>query len=201
MANKFSVKLIFSDTSITYDKNSGLDNIALHTEATADNTMPTYDVVSKSGSIAFYDFEDRLLSKIQARQYPTEIEIYKDDELFGKYISTLKYKYDIFTKLVTIELQGDIVKWQAITVEKKDITYDVTAYNVLEWLISKQSIVASISYLVISDNTVSWLQSITIPYFYLESATLWEQFNKLCNLAQLRIYQDKYNKVVIERYR
>lgn len=201
MANKFSVKLIFSDTSITYDKNSGLNNISPHTETTADNTMPTYDVISKSGSISFYDLEDKLLSKIQSRQYPNSIEIYKNDELFGKYISTLKYKYDIFTKLVTIELQGDITKWQAITVEKKDLTYDVTAYAVLEWLISKQTIVASVSDLVISDDTTTWLQSITIPYFYLESATLWEQFRKLCNLAQLRIYQDKYNNVVIERYK
>ena len=200
MASNFSIKLIFSDSNIIYDKNSGLDMVSPHSETTADTVLPNYGIISRSGKVSFFDYEDKLLNKKTDREYPTEIEIYENGVLFGKYISTKKYGYNIFTKQVNIELQGNITNWQAIRVEKKDISYDQTAYQILEWLIAKQTIVSSISDLNMSTDVADFLKSITVPYFYLESDTLWEQFNKLCNLAQLRIYQDKFNKVTIERY-
>lgn len=200
MQYEFTVELVFSNENITFTKNNGLMSITMQNESVADNVLPTYGIIGRTGNLSFIDYNDLLYNKILQREYPSEINVYQNGVLFAKFISTRKYTYNIYSKEISIEISSNITNWQSINVNKMEISYDVTAYNVLEWLISKQTI-TTMDALVISEETMSHLKSITIPYFYLETATLWEQFQKLCDLAQLRIYQDRFNNINIQRYR
>lgn len=200
MQYEFTVELVFSNENITFTKNNGLMSITMQNESVADNVLPNYGIIGRTGNLLFIDYNDLLYNKILQREYPSEINVYQNGILFAKFISTRKYTYNIYSKEISIEISSNITNWQSINVNKMEISYDVTAYNVLEWLISKQTI-TTMDALVISEETVSHLKSITIPYFYLETATLWEQFQKLCDLAQLRIYQDRFNNINIQRYR
>ena len=200
MSLNFSIKIIFENDYLTFAETSGLQSVSLLSESVADNTLPTYGVIARTGSVSFIDSNSAFLNKIKSKDCPIEVEIYQNNVLWGSFVATKKCTYNVFSKEATMEIKGNITNWQSTTVEKKAITYDQTAYQILLYLISLQDIAPTISDVGISNDTVTFLQSITVPYFYLESGTLWEQFDKLCNLAQLRIYQDKKNKVIIERY-
>lgn len=198
MQYEFSVELVFDNENISFSKKNGLMGLAMQNESTADNMLPSYGIIGRTGKIDLIDYNDVLYDKIVAREYPTEINIYQNGELFAKFISTRKYSYNVYSKKITIEASSNIVNWQNINVSKSDISYNVTAYNILAWLMSKQNITSLESANLIGD-TKQILESITVPYFYLESATLWEQFQKLCDLAQLRIYQDRFNVIKIQK--
>lgn len=198
MKYEFTIELLFGGEVITFARSSGLMNLTMQNETTADNQRPTYGIIGRTGKITLADHEDLLYNKILNREYPTEIKVYKNAELFARFISTRKYSYNIYTKEITIEASSNITNWQNINVVKPDISYDVTAYDVLVWLINKQTI-TNIDSLNMSERTTSHLESIQLPYFYLETDTLWNQFQKLCDLAQLRIYQDRLNIINIEK--
>lgn len=200
MQYEFTVELVFSNENITFSRGNGLMELTMQNESVADNILPTYGIIGRTGKLKLIDYKDLLYNKILNREYPIEINIYQNGVLFARFISTKKYAYNIYTKEITIEASSNITNWQNINVTKTEISYDVTAYDILVWLISKQTI-TSLDTVNLPSDTKAHLESITVPYFYLETGTLWEQFQKLCDLAQLRIYQDRFNVINIQRYR
>ena len=85
--------------------------------------------------------------------------------------------------------------------KKINIKYDSdvtngTAYTVYEMLVEK-----SVGFEFVLDfETEEFLKSISIEYIYLVGDTLWNQWQKLCQIAQLRIYMNTDGKVVVKRY-
>lgn len=200
MQYEFTVELVFSNENITFSRSNGLMELTMQNESVADNILPTYGIIGRTGKLSLIDYRDLLYNKILNREYPVEINIYQSGVLFAKFISTKKYSYNIYTKEITIEASSNITNWQNINITKTEISYDVTAYDILVWLISKQNI-TTLDAINMPNDTKAHLENITVPYFYLETGTLWEQFQKLCDLAQLRIYQDRFNVINIQRYR
>lgn len=201
MSRLYRVVLQFNDGEVEFNKGNGLQKVSLLSQITSNNILPEYGVNGRTGSIELLDSDDVLYNKIANRVYPTQVAIYLDDEVIGKFVSAKKYSYNIFTKQVVIEIMGNITNWQNVMVEKKDIEYDVTGYYVLQYLMNVANTPNNLYTFIIPTEVESYLKSITVPYFYLEKASLWQQFEKVCDLAQLYIYQDKYNNIIVERFK
>lgn len=201
MSKLYRVVLQFNDGEVEFNKGNGLQKVSLLSQITSNNILPEYGVNGRTGSVELLDSNDVLYNKIANRVYPTQVIIYLDDEVIGKFVSAKKYGYNIFTKQVTIEIMGNITNWQNVMVEKKDIEYNVSGYGVLQYLMNVANTPNNLYTFIIPTEVESYLKLITVPYFYLEKASLWQQFEKVCDLAQLYIYQDKYNNIIVERFK
>ena len=201
MSKLYRVVLQFNDGEVEFNKGNGQQKVSLLCQITSNNILPEYGVNGRTGSIELLDSNDVLYNRIANRVYPTQVIIYLDNDVIGRFVSAKKYEYIIFTKKVAIEIVGNITNWQNVMVEKKYIEYDVTGYYVLQYLMNIANTPNNLYTFSVSSEVQSYLESITIPYFYLEKASLWEQFGKVCDLAQLYIYQDKYNNIIVERFK
>ena len=201
MSRLYRVVLQFNDGEVEFNKGNGLQKVSLLSQITSNNILPEYGVNGRTGSVELLDSNDVLYNRIANRVYPTQVIIYLDNDVIGRFVSAKKYGYNIFTKQVTIEIVGNITNWQNVMVAKKDIEYDVTGYYVLQYLMNIANTPNNLYTFSVSSEVQGYLESITIPYFYLEKASLWEQFGKVCDLAQLYIYQDKYNNIIVERFK
>lgn len=195
---KLRVEIVFSDKTFSFDKDSGLMNVAITNQSMADNTLPTYDIINAFGSLEIIDSDGSLFDYIAQTSLKSGsiINIYSDDVLKYKFESSRDWKYDVYDRSCKIQLYSNITKWQNVKVVKKDITYNVTAYDVYTYL---KGLSGNYNF-VISSEDIAFMQSISIPYFYLEENSLWEQWRKLCQLTQSQVYQDIESNVVVKRF-
>ena len=165
--------------------------------------LPSFGVLSNKGEIKFNDSDGRvrILAENNLLKKGLEVSIYLEDtstenqEFVGEYY-TSEWDYDNNNNLVIITLKDGLEEWQDIFV--KGINYDPRtsiarqgAYF-YEYLYSKTPKKYNMKSLdKLDEDTKKALFDTIIDYPVLEDGTLWQQWNKLCQLCRLYIFKDK----------
>lgn len=193
------INSILFDTHIVYDRHNGLMEIKRGSEKTADNVLPQYGIVGQYGHAQFIDYtktvenliKNNKLSKVVA------VTIYNGNMVLGKYETSSNWDYNVYSKEVSIDLQDRIMKWQDVRISKNEISYNVSASYIYNYLLQ----FCDEFTFSVDKEVMSFWSSITVPYFYLEDDTLWNQWGKFLNLTQSVLYTMSNGEIKIVRSR
>lgn len=207
------VQIIFDDTDNTifeYDRVNGLKSFSIVSEGKANEGID-YSMKANTGELSAIDISPSLNSKydslynflLQKVAYnEIKINVILDDKLIAHFVNNGRINYNTNTKTFKVNYQSNLVKLQdrkfKFQIDKGNINAGYTARDIYSKLKSaSEPIIGQEFYL--DYETMKYLDSIVISYPYLEETTLWEQWNKLCILAQLSIYP-KDNKIYVKRW-
>lgn len=193
------INSILFDTHMVYDRHTGLMEVTRGSEKTADNILPQYGIVGQYGHAQFIDFKNivRDLIRNNKLKKTVAVTIYNGNMVLGKYETSSNWDYNVYTNEVSIDLQDKIMKWQEIEIKKTEISYDVTATQIYNYLLQYCTDFT----FDVSHETIDFWNNITVPYFYLENDTLWNQWNKFLNLTQSVLYTMPNGEIKIVRSR
>lgn len=207
------VQIIFDDidnTIFEYDRVNGLKSFSIVSEGKADEGID-YSMKANSGELSAIDISpstnskytslyDFLLKKIEYNEI--KINIILDNKNIAHFVNNGRIDYNTNTKSFSVNYQSNLVKLQngkfKLQLDKDNINVGYSAndlYTILK--LKSEPIIGQEFY--IDNFTSNYLKNIIIKYPYLEESTLWEQWNKLCVLAQLSIYP-KDNKIYVKRW-
>ncbi len=188
-------------TNFVYELNNR--NLKSFDFANADRSsleLPSYGVISNSGNISFVDYsrivEESIEKDLSLNNLKVDI-IVKNliSDLFQEVgvFYTDKWNYDINNLEVSVSLKDDLVEWQNISLDRYTLKDEMTFYQIYEYLKSKTPSKFEFD---IDNDTKSFLEKTYCKYPYIESGSLWSQFDKLCKVCALHIYKYK-NKVLV----
>lgn len=207
------VQIIFDDTDNTifeYDRVNGLKSFSIVSEGKANEGID-YSMKANTGELSAIDISPSLNSKYDSlynfllkkvSYNEIKIFVFLDGKLIASFVNNGRINYNTNTKTFNVNYQSNIVKLQdrnfKFQIDKENINAGYTAGDIYTLLKSKSEPIIGQEFYI--DNfTSNYLKNIIIKYPYLEESTLWEQWNKLCVLAQLSIYP-KDNKIYVKRW-
>ena len=174
----------------------------------ADLKLPSFGIISNVGNVEFNDIDGTVLGYAEQGllEKGPKCEIWLSNTLedgvsmqIGEY-ETDEWKYDDENKTFNVSIKDDLEEWQNIDVE--GINYDISKPIVqpLSYIYNYLYDKTVVNYPMLSlgelDSETNLLLTTTyLKYPLLNKATLWEQWTKLCQVAQLHIY--KNNKGII----
>lgn len=207
------VQIIFDDTDNTifqYERVNGLKSFSIVSEGKADEGID-YSMKANTGELSAIDISPSLNSKydslynflLQKVSYnEIKINIALEYNIIARFVNNGRINYNTNTKTFKVNCQSNLVKLQyrnfKLQIDKENINAGYTAGDIYTLLKSKSEPIIGQQFYIDSE-TMDYLNSIIIAYPYLEETTLWEQWNKLCTLAQLSIYP-KGNKIYVKRW-
>lgn len=186
-----------------------------------DYKLPSYGIISNSGSIEFVDYNREVLDCAEMGLLVGDLkaEITLNNTLNGKsetiaIMETEQWNYDNNNRSVSVSLKDDLVEWQDIYVEGITIDprkiYDEPLsyiYNYLWEITSNRTYGSKIgkgNYNMLAleeldQDTQNVLNNVYTKYPLLDSGNLWQQWTKLCQVCQLHIYKDNQG-IIVCRY-
>lgn len=196
------VVIAFDDTDNTtfeYDDKNGLKSVNVSTTSSDNAEDISYGIVSNYGDCELVDSTMSMSVFLASQTFSTfTVSIYNDGEIVGKFFGSRSISYDIYTGVCQFDFRGLLEKLQLVNYSLK---YDKQLHNATAYTIYEKLVAESASFVFdLDSDTKTFLQSITIEYPYLERNTLWEQWGKLAQIAQLRIYMRENGTVRVERY-
>lgn len=201
---------IYADIDIEIDRN----NLLSFNSDMSDRSniqYPTYGIVSNRADIAFSDYNEQILDLITQKLLHSGIEITvkMDNDILNEqeqiclmYIQSLSY--DSNNRRVDMSLQDRLVEWQDINVSAIYYTPTVSQPQTAEWFYkqlwatTKSNLYDILSFEELDSDTKNVLSNTTIEYPLLESSNLWDEWDKLCELCLLHIWQDSKGKIVVK---
>ena len=206
-----TAKIYISETEIIEINRRNVVSIECSVFDRSDLKLPSFGIISNTGNIEFNDSDGRVL------QYAENLKLVKGlrceimltnslvegaSELVGVY-ETDEWNYDGDSRLVSVSIKDDLEEWQDINVPAIDYDARNNQSKPFSWLYEHLYSITVNNYNMLSfeqldEPTKTVLQSIHIKYPLLKSASLWQQWNKLCQACQLHIYKD--NGIVKCRY-
>lgn len=173
-----------------------------------DTKLPQYGVVSQGGRIEYSDVDGLTLYYIENGLASRGLKVItklnntltqKSQIVSEKY--TAEWDYDEYDKKVSISLTDGLEEWQDIVVPA--INYDARhpqAQNA-KWYYEYLHKHTPRKYKMLTfdeldTKTKNVLTDTVVPYPYLNSASLFQQWNKLCVLCQLHIYSQFDGKTI-----
>lgn len=204
---------IYADIDIEIDKSN---LIAFNSDIVdrANVQQPSYGVVSNSANLTFLDFNEQVIdlitqgilhSGIRVSVFLNNIDSGSSEQVCVMEIRELSY--DNENRQVQVSLKDNLEDWQDMNVEA--ISYFLengearspqTAKWFYDYLYSKTPKQFNMLSLAELDKaTQEVLNNTTIQYPFLESDSLWNEWDKLCALCLLHIYMDN-NGVTVCKY-
>lgn len=181
---------------------NNLTSLSLNTTDRDDNRLPTFGIISNTCEIEFNDLNGEILDYIEQDLLVQGLEckVYLNDTLkgikeqLGVYYAD-SWNYDNDNRSVSVSLKDDLEEWQNINVEA--LSYDYRkpqAQNLAyfyNWLKNKTPSKYNMAgYDELDSTTKNILSNTYIAYPFLESDTLWGQWDKLCQAAQAHIKKE-----------
>lgn len=181
--------------SLTFNQFNGLLYYIRGSQSMQDNSLPEYGALSQYGNVKIADYTG-LINQIEELGYLAQgikIKLYLDDELVGDYL------FDTFERenstVYNIQLNDEIIKWNEIFVPGQLLKENATAYELYVLLKSYYQA----DYENLDDDIANYLTNIKIKYFYLESGSLFSQWNKFCDITQMLIFKKQNGKIAFRR--
>lgn len=194
--------------------NSNLISLSTSIFDRSDYKLPSYGIISNVGDLEFNDNKGKVL------YYAENLLLTSDLKVVVKLNNTITHKseqvavmetgtwtYDNDNKSVSVTLKDDLEEWQDIQV--KGFGYDPRNPNAVltnksmedlyKWLQNESRTPSKYNMLAFDEldsNTKSVLSKTIISYPLLENGTLWEQWNKLCEVCGLYIYKNNKGETV-----
>lgn len=177
----------------------------------ADVQKASYGIISNSANLTFADFDKQAIDLITQRVLHSGIKVdvflNNTDNVVQEQICSMQTRelsYDNDNRQVQLSLKDNLEEWQEINVESINYYNDdgserkpQTAQWFYEWLYEKTPSKYNMQkFEELDDETKAILRSTTIHYPLLESDNLWNDWDKLCQLCLLRIYQNNEGRTV-----
>lgn len=174
----------------------------------SDYRLPNWGIISNTCDIEFKDLNGEILDYIEQDLLVQGLtcKVYinntltKQSQQIGVYNSE-SWNYDSDNRIVNVNLKDDLEEWQNINVE--EISYDArdtTPQNLqffYEYLYEKTPDKYSmLSFGKLDGATKDILTSTIIRYPLLNSGSLWQQWTKICQVAQAHIFKNNEGKTV-----
>ena len=194
---------IYIDFEIIVD-NRNMINIDRTIMDRSDIEKPSFGIIANSGNIEFNDLggeikdyiEQQLLkSNLSVEIFVKNTSIQNKVEQIGKF-STNKWNYDNENRKVSVSLSDDLLDWQNILIEKYKNKLYITMKQYFDYLVSKTP--QKYVFETLDSGTLNILNNTISNYIYVESNSLWSQYQKLCEVCGLYIYKNNQNKVVVK---
>lgn len=201
---------LYTELSYTVDSRN-MSDINIETSSVGDTETPYYGVFSNTGEINFIDTTDevRTYAENLLLKSGLSVEIFVNNTVTQAQkrvavYSTSDWNYKTYNKNVTVTLHDNLEDWQDIYVAGFNYDYlkktTWTAKQFYEYLYEQTPSKYNMqTYSQLDTETQNHLAEIIVQYPYLESGTLWQQWDKLCNLAQLHIYSS--GNIIYCKYR
>ena len=174
----------------------------------SDYRLPNWGIISNTCDIEFKDLNGEILDYIEQDLLVQGLTCHvyinntltKQSQQIGVYNSE-SWNYDSDNRIVNVNLKDDLEEWQNINVE--EISYDprdTTQKNLqffYEYLYKKTPDKYSmLSFGELDGATQNILTSTIIRYPLLNSGSLWQQWTKICQVAQAHIFKNNEGKTV-----
>lgn len=195
------VQGIYAELNINIDNKNLLSLNAKHTDR-SDITLPSWGIISNSGDISFVDTEGQI--KVYAENGVLKSDtmvtislnntLSKKSQIVGVY-KTGKWNYDNNNRQVSVPIKDDLEEWQNIQIERIELFEKCSFYDICELLKAKTP--EKFKFKEYDTQTKQILTETICAYPYLESASLWNNFVKICKCCGLYIYKDYQDKIVI----
>lgn len=184
-----------------------------------DNKLPSYGIISNTGNLEFNDLNGEIRDYAEQMLLTSDlkVEITLNNTLADTHeqvgiFETRDWDYDNDNRSVSVSLKDDLEEWQDIQVQGFDydprkpfkIISDGKMSNIYRWLQGQDENgnyrtpekYQMLSFEQLDEKTQNILENTTIDYPFLENATLWEQWQKLCEVCGLYIYKNNEGKTV-----
>lgn len=167
----------------------------------ADFKLPSFGIISNAGEIEFNDYNGKILEYANngLLKEGLECKLYLNNSLYnveqevGTY-QTSNWQYDNDNRKVSVSLKDDLEEWQDINIE--GFSYDAKnrpEYNLAgfyDYLHDRTPTkYEMLSFDELDSETQGILNNIIIKYPMLKSGSLWQQWTKICQVAQAHIYK------------
>ena len=191
---------------------SNLISISRSIFSRSDTKSPSYGILSNNGLLEFNDTDQAFLHYASAGLLVSGLKVYiylnntltKKSEMVGVF-ETNTWNYDNNNRSVSVSLKDDLEDWQEI--QNDGINYNrLKPYEIIEegrmsslyrWLQKKTPQKYNmLSYDQLDEITKSILYDTQIKYPLLKSGTLWQQWEKLCQVCGLYIYKNNEGNTV-----
>ena len=209
---------IYVEISIDIDYRS---LIALNRSITyrSDNKLPSYGIISNTGNLEFNDLNGEIKDYAEQLLLTSDLKVVinLNNTLANKHeqigiFETETWDYDNDNRSVSVSLKDDLEEWQDIQVqgfnydprEPFKIIADGKMSNVYKWLQGQDENgnyrtpekYQMLPFEQLDTKTQEILERTTIEYPLLENGTLWQQWQKLCEVCGLYIYKNNEGKTV-----
>lgn len=207
----FVISSIYTNLSIELDDTNLLDFERTIMDR-SDIKRPSFGIISNTGSLSFIDkngeVKDYIAQQIINSQnvisaYLVNSETNAREQI--AYFNTEQWSYNNSQSLVNVSLKDDLEEWQDINVPAVEYTPTVSTPKTAEWFYkylwqfmqdSGLQKYKMLSFEELDSETKAVLSETTIQYPILESASLWAQWDKLCQLCFLHIYKRNDGRTV-----
>lgn len=171
-----------------------------------DIELPSYGIMSNSGSFEFKDIDNQIQEYIEERLLRANMQVEffinntttKITQKIGE-ARTNKWNYNVSNYVVSVSLKDDIEEWQNIQIDKQsyyiysEITTMLDVYNSLKSITPTKYRFASLS-----TDVSTYLSNIKLGYTArLESGSLWSAWDKFGKANALHIFKNKQGEVAI----
>jgi hypothetical protein len=204
---------VYVDISIDIDYRNliGLNRSIIYR---GDSKFPSYGIISNTGNLEFNDLDGEIRDYAEQMLLTSDlkVEITLNNTLANTHekvgiFETKDWDYDNDNRSVSVSLKDDLEEWQDIQVdgfgydprEPFKIIADGKMSNLYIWLQNKTKTPEKYQMLAFEEldqKTQNILENTKIKYPFLESGTLWEQWQKLCEICGLYIYKNNENKTI-----
>lgn len=184
-----------------------------------DNKFPSYGIISNTGNLEFNDLNGEIKDYAEQMLLTSDlkVEITLNNTLANKHeqvgiFETRDWNYDNDNRSVSVSLKDDLEEWQDIQVQgfsydprdRFNIIADGKMSNVYKWLQGQDENgnyrtpekYKMLAFEQLDTKTQEILERTTIDYPLLENGTLWEQWQKLCQVCGLYIYKNNEGNTV-----
>lgn len=177
----------------------------------SDNKLPSWGIISNSGSISFNEINNEIKDYIQMRLFKADLDVKikltnnlnDKEEILGEF-KTGKTKYDNNNFIVSLTLKDDLLEWQDIQIDELSLQSSMNMYEMYKYLLTftpeKFKIVTTdvpTGEFLIDNETKILLERIVCDYPFLNRGSLWNEWQKLCEVCALHIYKNHNGIVVI----
>lgn len=198
--------MIFPTALVKLDNGTVLDlppnqitNFSTEVAESRDFKTATFGIYSSTAKLSFINssvipelIKDGIKISGKVEFYINNGDI-KYGERFASYLIS-DHKYNAQNNELTLKLSDHLIEWQNINVSMPLLSSS-SGFYVYEYL--KSVTPETFEFEELDTNTEQILRSANIPYPYINLASLWRQWNKLCELVGLHIYSNTKKKVVI----
>lgn len=202
---------IYTTKEILIDKQN-LVSLAVSLFDRSDYKLPSYGVISNTGDIEFNDFDGEILDYAKSNLLTSDlaVEINLKDTLSNMIenvamLETKEWQYDNDNKSVSVSLKDELEEWQDIQIEgfsydprnPNSVLENGSMANLYDWLYAKTPRkYKMLSFNELDEATRNILSKTIIDYPLLNDGTLWQQWQKLCEVCALYIYKNNEGKTV-----
>ncbi len=185
----------------------------------SDNKLPSYGIISNTGNLEFNDLDGEIRDYAEQMLLTSDlkVEIMLNNTLANTHervgvFETEKWDYDNDNRSVSVSLKDDLEEWQDIQVQgfsydprnPKAVLTNGTMADLYKWLQRQDENgnyrtpkkYQMLSFEELDTKTQTILENTILDYPLLENGSLWEQWNKLCEVCGLYIYKNNEGKTV-----